>query len=227
MNLGDVNQQLATENAKLHQQLVAMQQLIGNRPKDAYKIDSVYAMRFEFKVAKVINNTVNLTDNYITIDKGSEDGIEKGMGVICPQGVVGIVKSCNTHMSIVTSILHSNFQVSSEIHNQTLRKNNDKALGIGKWNGANPRIINLTTIDRFKPIKTGDSVSTSEQNSVFPSNIMVGKIRKQGTKPDQPFYDIEVELSTDFPNLTYVYIVNNKLKKEQDTLEENNTQTKQ
>jgi rod shape-determining protein MreC len=227
MNLGDVNKQLASENSELRKQVVAMQQLLGNRPKDSYKIDSVFATRFDFKVAKVINNTTNLTDNYVTIDKGSLDGIEPGMGVISPQGVVGQVKSCNERMSIVYSILHSRFQVSSEIKNKDLRKLNEKALGIGKWDGANPRIINLTTVDRFKPIKIGDSVMTSEQNSIFPSNIMLGKIRKKGTKPDQPFYDIELELSTDFPNLTYVYIVDNKLKKEQDKLEATSTQTNQ
>jgi rod shape-determining protein MreC len=224
MNLGDVNKQLASENSELRKQVVAMQQLLGNRPKDSYKIDSVFATRFD---SKVINNTTNLTDNYVTIDKGSLDGIEPGMGVISPQGVVGQVKSCNERMSIVYSILHSRFQVSSEIKNKDLRKLNEKALGIGKWDGANPRIINLTTVDRFKPIKIGDSVMTSEQNSIFPSNIMLGKIRKKGTKPDQPFYDIELELSTDFPNLTYVYIVDNKLKKEQDKLEATSTQTNQ
>jgi rod shape-determining protein MreC len=226
MNLGDVNKQLASENADLRKQVVAMQQLLGNRPKDAYKIDSTFATRFDFKVAKVINNTTGLTDNYVTIDKGKLDGIEPGMGVISPQGVVGMVKSCNDRMSIVYSILHSRFQVSSEIKNQELRSKSDKAMGIGKWDGFNPRIINLTTVDRFKPIKIGDSVTTTEQNAIFPPNVMVGKIRKKSTKQDQPFYNIEVELSTDFPNLTYVYIVDNKLKKEQEKLE-STTQTNQ
>jgi len=61
---------------------------------------------------------------------------------------------------------------------------------------------------------------TSEENVIFPAKTMVGKIRKLGAKQDQAFYDIEVELSTDFRNLSYVYIVNNKLKKEQEQLEQ-------
>ena len=142
------------------------------------------------------------------------------MGVICPQGVVGQVMQCSDHFSRVYSILHADFNVSSEVKNQALRVKSDKALGIAKWGGLNPRVIDLTTIDRFKPIKQGDSVMTSEQNVIFPSGTMVGKIRKLSAKQDQAFFDIEVELATDFQNISYVYVVNNKLKNEQEKLEE-------
>lgn len=219
MNLGSVNDQLIAENAQLKKNVVALQQF-KSREGDYYKVDSAYAKRFEFKVAKVVNNTVNLSKNYLTLDKGTLDGVEPGMGVICPQGVVGQVMQCSEHFSRVYSVLHSDFNVSSEIKNLTLRKNNDKALGIAKWGGLNPRVIELTTIDRFKTIKQGDSVITSEQNVIFPSGTMLGKIRKLGAKQDQAFFDIEVELATDFQNLSYVYIVNNKLKKEQELLEQ-------
>jgi rod shape-determining protein MreC len=219
MNLGNVNDQLVRENAELKKAVTAMQQLKG-REGDYYKVDSAFAQRFEFKVAKVVNNTVNLSKNYLTIDKGKLDGIEPGMGVICPQGVVGQVMQCSDHFSRVYSILHSEFNVSSEVRNQALRIKSDKALGIAKWGGLNPRVIDLTTIDRFKPIKKGDSVTTSEQNVIFPSGTMVGKIRKLSAKQDQAFFDIEVELATDFQNISYVYVVNNKLKNEQEKLEE-------
>ncbi len=219
MNLGNVNDLLIQENSQLKKMVTELQQLKA-RSGDSYKADSIFASRFEFKVAKVVNNTVNLSKNYITIDKGKLDGIEPGMGVICPQGVVGQVMQCSDHFSRVYSVLHSDFNISSEVSNKTLTLKGDKALGIAKWGGLNPNIIELTTIDRFKNIKQGDSVLTSEQNVIFPAKTMVGKIRKLGAKQDQAFYDIEVELSTDFRNLSYVYIVDNKLKKEQEQLEQ-------
>ncbi len=219
MNLGNVNDQLIQENSQLKKMVTELQQLTA-RSGDSYKADSIFASRFEFKVAKVVNNTVNLSKNYITLDKGKLDGIEPGMGVICPQGVVGQVMQCSDHFSRVYSVLHSDFNISSEVSNKNLVLKGDKALGIAKWGGLNPNIIELTTIDRFKNIKQGDSVLTSEQNVIFPAKTMVGKIRKLGAKQDQAFYDIEVELSTDFRNLSYVYIVNNKLKKEQEQLEQ-------
>lgn len=222
MNLGNVNAQLVAENAQLKKEAVAISQF-KSREGDYYKVDSMFAKRFEFKIAKVVNNTVNLSKNYLTLDKGKLDGIEPGMGVICPQGVVGQVMQCSDHFSRIYSVLHSEFNVSSEIKSALLRQKNDKALGIAKWGGLNPRLIDLTTIDRFKPIKQGDSVITSEQNVIFPSGTMLGKIKKLSAKEDQAFFNIEVELATDFQNLSYVYIVNNKLKKEQEELEKTTT----
>ena len=225
MNLGTINDQLIAENAQL-KKLVSTTNEFKAREGEYYKVDSAFARRFEFKVAKVVNNTVHLSKNYLTLDKGKLDGVEPGMGVICPQGVVGQVMECSDHFSRVYSILHSGSEVSSEIKNLTLRTKNDKALGIAKWGGLSPRVINLTTIDRFKPIKQGDSVITSEQNVIFPSGTMLGKIRKLSAKQDQAFFDIEVELATDFQNLSYVYIVNNKFKKEQELLEQSTTEVK-
>ena len=216
MNLGTVNQQLAAENAELKKNVAFYQQL-NARQGDFYKVDSAMATKYSFKVAKVINSTVNLSNNYITIDKGSLDGIEPGMGVISPTGIVGSVKSCSEHLSVVYSILHSSMSVSAEIKN--FKNIKEPVMGIGKWGGLSPRLIQMTTIDRFKPVKQSDSVVTSNLNSIFPAGVMVGKVKKLSAKQDQAFFDMDVELSTDFQNLTFVYIVNNKLKKEQDTLE--------
>ncbi|NBA87178.1 rod shape-determining protein MreC [Emticicia sp. CRIBPO] len=220
LNLRTVNKQLAHENAMMRQQLTKFQQ--NQAPAGIpYTADSAFAGRFEFKVAKVVGNTVNLADNYITIDKGRKDGIEPGMGVICPQGIVGQVMSCNDDFSIVYSILHSKTTVSSEVINQQLRKENNSALGIVKWGGVSPSILQLTTIDRFKPVKKGDSVLTSEQNSIFPSKIMIGRIKSVEAGSNDAFFNIDVKLSTDFSSLIYVYVVKNKLIKEQEKVGSN------
>jgi rod shape-determining protein MreC len=216
MNLGINNKQLAIENAELKKSIAFFEQL-NARKGDYYKADSIMASRFSFKVAKVVNSTVNLANNYLTIDKGSLDGIEPGMGIISPTGVVGSVKSCSEHFSVVFSILHTDMKVSSEIKN--FKNIKEPVLGIGQWGGLSPKLIQMTTIDRFKPVKQGDSVVTSNQNAVFPPGIMVGKVKKLNAKQDQAFFEMDVELSTDFRNLTFVYIVNNKLQQEQNKLE--------
>lgn len=223
IDLKDVNKSLANENVDLKKKLVAYQQADKN-PDGLYTPDSVFSNRFDFKVAKVVKNTVNLTNNYLTIDKGRLDGIEPGMGVIGPRGVVGQVKSCSDHYAIIYSILHSRFSVSAEVLNQKLRDEEVQALGIGKWDGANPRYFKLTTIDRFKPIAKGDSVITSEQNSIFPSRTMIGKVTGLKVGKDNAFFDIDVRLSTDFSSVSYVYVVENKLIAEQQRLEESITE---
>ena len=223
VDLKDVNKSLAEENVALKRQLVAYQQSDKN-PIGFYNPDSLFANRFDFKVGKVVKNTVNLTNNYLTINLGSLDGIEPGMGVIGPDGIVGQVKSCSDNFSIVYSILHSRFSVSAEVLNQKLRDEEVQALGIGKWDGSNPRFLKLTTIDRFKPVAKGDSVVTSEQNAIFPSHTMIGKISGIKVGRDNAFFDIDVRLSTDFSSISYVYVVENKLIAEQQRLEESITE---
>lgn len=209
--LRQVNADLALENQRLHTDLMRLQQGKPAAPA-AYRADSVFAGRFQYTVAKVINNTTQLANNYLTIDKGTEDGIMPGMGVLSPTGVVGRVRFCNQHFSVVTSILHSEFRVSSR-----LVKAGD--IGSARWAGVDPRVMTLLDISRYKPVGIGDSVVTSEFNSNFPPGILVGRVKRVGVRPDLTFHDIDIEVATNFGNLSYVYIVTNRLETEQKQLE--------
>jgi rod shape-determining protein MreC len=214
--LKKTNVELANENIRLRRELTILREL----ELDSTQTKNPYANRFGFITAKVANNTVGMTKNYLTINKGKLDGIKPGMGVIGPKGVVGQVMSCSDHFSRVISILHVDFNISSEVVNQKLKDENVVALGVSNWNSVSHRIIDLKTIDKFKKIKIGDSVVTSSQNLIFPSHIMVGKISKIRDLPQSAFWDIEVELSSDFTGLRYVYVIDNKLTSEQLKLEE-------
>lgn len=216
--LKEENLSLANENKALRDKLVELEQKEG-RSDTFYKVDSIYAQRFDFQVAKVINSTTARSKNYITIDKGRLDGIEPGMGVIGPRGVVGQVMSCSQHFSRIYSILHEEFRVSSEVTNQTLRDEGQTALGLANWNGVSHDVVKVGTIDKFKKVFVGDSVITSSQNLIFPPNILVGTVKSVSTPDNGAFHDLDVTLATDFGGLTYVYVVNNKLVNEQLNLE--------
>lgn len=218
VNLKNVNGQLASENIALRKRLTDLEEYQANA--NGYKTDSLKAERFDYTVAKVVGSTQNLVNNYITIDKGSDDGIKPGMGVISPQGIVGQVMTVNKNYSRVYSILHSKIVVSSEVLDKKLRDAGQVALGIAKWEGANSRYITLSNIDRFKHVSKGDSVVTSQQNSIFPSGIMVGKISDISASSSEAFHKINVKLSTDFSSLIYVYVVKNKLVDIQNQVEE-------
>jgi rod shape-determining protein MreC len=211
-NLQEENKHLAEENVKLNQLLTQLTQLNTTDAPSTYYTDSVYASRFNYKVAKVVKAELYHADNYITIDKGSKDGIKPGMGVLSPSGIVGRVRSCSENFSVITSILHSQFMVSTLL----IRS---QEIGTAKWPGINTEVIELSDISRYKPVEVGDTAVTSNYNSVFPPDIMVGIVKNVKTRPDQTFYDIELSLSTDFRNLSYVYIVENSMIKEEQELE--------
>ncbi|CCH56756.1 Rod shape-determining protein MreC [Fibrisoma limi BUZ 3] len=209
--LRQVNADLAAENQRLNQELMKLTQAQPAAPAQ-YKADSLFANRFKYTVAKVVNNTTQFANNYITIDKGTDDGIQPGMGVISPTGIVGKVKICNRHFSVITSILHSEFLVSSK-----LVKANE--IGTARWDGVDPNLVKLRDISRIKPVSKGDSVVTSEFNSTFPPGILVGRVRSVGVEPNQTFHDITLNLATNFGNLAFVYVVQNLLRPEQEQLE--------
>lgn len=211
-SLRQVNADLAAENRRLNAQLTQLQQSKPVAP-DEYKADSTFASRFTFTVAKVVNNTTQFVNNYITIDKGTDDGIRPGMGVISPTGVVGRVRTCNRHFSVVTSILHSSFLVSSALTKA-------EEIGTARWNGVDPHLIKLNDISLTKPVSKGDSVVTSDRNSTFPPGILVGRVRTVGVQPNRVFHDITLDLATNFSSLAFVYVVQNRLQAEQEQVEQ-------
>ena len=211
--LRDINENLAQENLRLNQQLARLQQRDPAEAPAGYTPDSLFANRFGFVVAKVIMVETSRANNYLTIDKGTQDGITPGMGVISATGVVGKVRSCSQHYSVVTSILHSQFMVSSKL----LRSGE---IGPVRWQSKDPTVVSMMDVSRYKQVVEGDSAVTSDFNSVFPPGIMVGTVRDVRIRPDQTFYDIDLDVATDFSNLSYVYVVLNRLQPEQDALQQ-------
>jgi rod shape-determining protein MreC len=210
-NLEQVNADLATENNRLRSQLTQVLQSKPAAPVQ-YQADSTFANRFKFTVAKVVNNTTQFANNYITIDKGTDDGIRPGMGVISPTGIVGKVKICNRNFSVITSILHSDYLVSSQLIKAG-------EIGTSKWDGVDPHLIKLNDISLTKKVSKGDSVVTSERNSTFPPGILIGRVRSVGVQPNKVFHDLTLDLATNFSSLAFVYVVENRLQGEQEQLE--------
>ncbi|MFN8437598.1 MAG: rod shape-determining protein MreC [Cytophagales bacterium] len=210
LNYGSENKRLAQENADLRK-IIAQ----GKIPADSSytsKTDSAYRHRYKFIVAKVVNNSTTESKNYITINKGKADHVDVDMGIIGPNGIVGKVKSCSEHFSTVFSMLHSNMSISAK-----LKKSNTE--GTIQWDGADARYVTLKNIPRHIKLVAKDTVLTSSYSDIYPEGLMIGTVVDYKVKGDEAFYRIRVKLSTDFNNLGYVYIVNNKVRIEKDSLE--------
>jgi rod shape-determining protein MreC len=68
----------------------------------------------------------------------------------------------------------------------------------------------------------GDTVVTSGYSNIFPEGIMIGTIKQFDVESGTNFYNIKVELSTDFKTLKYVEVVKNTRREEQIRLESTN-----
>lgn len=206
-----VNTELARENLRLHKELAKITQR-SDYAKFQKLSDSLVVNKYTYALAKVVNNSTHQLNNYITIDKGEKDGLKKGMSVISPSGIVGKIVKCNRHFSIVMPVLHSKMTVSAQV-----KRNGE--LGSLKWDGKRSQYAKLLDVATHAKIKEGDTIQTSGYNATFPPRSMIGVVKKVKIIPEQTFYDIDVELSTHFSSLAFVYVIQDILKLEQESLE--------
>ena len=162
--------------------------------------------------ARVINNSLRAVDNYLTLNVGAADGVQSGLGVMSPNGVVGQVKSVSAHYATVFSILHSKMAIAAKIKR-------DGTFGSVKWPGEDYSHALLDYIPRQNRLVVGDSVVTSGYNAVFPEGVLVGTVESFVKEPDKNFWTVRLRLGVDFSRLTYVYVVHNRPRTERDSLE--------
>ena len=148
----------------------------------------------------------------MTIDKGYDDGIREGMGVISNSGVVGKIKYVSKNFSTVISLLNTSYYVSSLI-------SNSNTLSSVNWIGKNPEELNLLYVPKHIEVNKGDSVITSSFDSIFPKGILLGQILSINKDVNSNFYDISMSSSQNFFNLSSVYVIDNKLMEEKKNLE--------
>lgn len=212
IHLKTVNDALAKENAVLHNKLTDAY-WISIKDSNTVK-DTLFDQQYTYFSAKVINNSTNKRNNYLTLNKGLKDGVKPEMAVICSNGVVGIVKDVSDHFCSVLSLLHKDTKVSARLKRTGY-------FGSLVWEGGSYRKASLLDIAKHVPLVKGDTIVTSNFSAIFPEGIMIGTVDHFELKPGDNFYTIEVNLSTNFGNLTHVYIVDNLLKEEQKKLESN------
>jgi len=215
LHLREVNKSLAEENARLNELLLKEKQknysnLIPINNEDI-------ATKYRFEPAKVVNKTTRKLRNFITIEKGSENGIEKDMGVISPNGIVGRVIEVSSHYSVVSTILHNQSTFSVKV--KLSKMNGEEYLSYIQWDTKDPNYTKMKDIPLSIPVSVGDTVTTSGYNAFFPDAVMVGVVERINPQKTSTFHDIDVKLSTNFNTLSYVYVVKNKLQKEQLSLE--------
>lgn len=212
LHLKSENEILRTQNAKLlSENKNSFIKIFGNTVQIN---DTSYFQKYIYTAAKVINNSTNQRENYITLDKGSINGIKAGMGVINSTGVVGIVKNVSANFSSVISLLHQKNSISGKIKSSNY-------YGSVVWdsdkNAYNTAF--LKEIPNHVKLNIGDTILTSGFSSIFPEGILLGTIKSYNLEKGANFYDIEINLSVDFKKIVHVYIIKSLLKEEQTALE--------
>ncbi len=216
LSLTDVNAELSHRNMLLEHNIKVLTAELNRLTHDSTFTERKVASQLagvELIPAKVVNNSVRLHDNYITINRGSVDGVQPEMGVVSGTGVVGIVYMTSDHYSIVLPLLNSKSRLSSRLRGSNY-------FGYLRWDGRNPLSTILDDIPHHARCKVGDVVETSGYSSVFPSGIFIGRVSRIENSEDGMGYQLHVRLGIDFANLQDVSVIATRGHGEQQELEE-------
>ena len=199
-NLKSENKLLAEENTRLKNLIEKYNST--NLSVDSIIIDSTkYQQKYIFTTAKIINNNYAKEFNFLTIDKGENQGIKKEMAVINSKGIIGITDNYSASYARVQSILNRNSKINARLKNSNY-------FGSLSWNGKDYNTVQLSDIPRQAPLKIGDTIETGGKSTIFPEGILVGVISKinKGSTADNK---VDVTLFNDMSNLGFVQVVKN------------------
>ena len=214
--LKSVNEDLLDRIMELEQQNHNLEDALGRHLSDSTELNSIRNLpNTDYQVfkARVINNSLNLVDNYITLNRGSKDGIRPEMGVVDGNGVVGIVYDTSSHYSRVISVLNSKSSISCKIVGS-------EYFGYLKWEYGDSRYAYLKDLPRHAEFNLGDTVVTSGYSTVFPEGIMIGTVDDMADSNDGLSYLLKVKLATDFGKVSEVRVIARTGQHEQKELEQ-------
>ena len=205
-SLTKVNENLTRRNFYLERQVNQLRRLYADITRDTTVVERAeleFLSRYELIPAKVVSNSIDRTDNLMTIDRGRKDGVEVDMGVACGNGVVGVVYLVSDHYSVVMPVLNYHSRISCSIRHRGY-------FGYLKWSGGDASIAYVEDVPRHAKFKRGDWVETSGYSSIFPPGVLVGKIVEVYNSRDGLSYKLKVQLSTDFGNVRDVCVISDK-----------------
>ena len=211
------NDGLLAQNVALTRELSQLkEQLTELRNSETLLNDSLVKSidsGYKFLTANIINNSLNSVNNFITLNKGSDDGVRPEMGVFNSDGIVGVVYLTSENRSIVIPLLNSKSSISCRV------KGSESFCSLS-WDGGDTRYSNLIDLPRYAQFEKGDTVVTSGFSSIFPGDLPVGTVERIEDSADGMFYTVRVKLFVDFSRLTSVFIVGNDEYEEQSQLEQ-------
>lgn len=207
--LGSSNEALVKENARLREMIETSYIKYGNKIFE-YN-DTVYKQQYEYIDAKVIQKTINKRNNYFILNKGIIHGVKENMGVISPDGIVGVIINTSQNFSLVMSILHQDSR-------PNIKNSRTKISGTLLWDGINYSKGKLVDIPSSIPLEIGDTIITSGFSQDFPEGIKVGNIIGFEKDKGSGFYVVDIKFTVDYNKLEYVYIVKNFFKQEHELL---------
>ncbi len=195
------NAQLKEENASLQTQIIALQQQVSEVELLSALLDFARARpENSYQAAAVIGRDPSPFLHYVLINRGSDDGIRRGMPVVAQQGLVGRIASVTATASRVELITDTASNVSVQLQPSEV----DGILS-GSLTGA----LSVDLLPQDAALEAGDLVLTSGIGGGYPANILIGQVNTVRQAATALFQTASVQPVVDFSRLEVVLIIVN------------------
>lgn len=154
----------------------------------------------EYLAADVVARDESLFLRYVLLNKGTNDGVIRGMPVVTDQGLVGLITEATANASKVILITDASAAV-----NVRLQDSRAEGVLIGQESGE----LRLLYITQDADMKTGDRVVTSGLGGTYPSGIVVGTVASVRKRTNDVSQEADIKSAVDFTRLETVLIITN------------------
>lgn len=203
-NLARLNQriaQLEAENARLQSQNIELQQKNAELEVLSALLDFARAHPDpQYMSATVIGRDPNPFMRYVHINRGSDDGLRRGMPVVSQQGLVGRISEVIANAATIQLITDPGISI-----NIRLQESGAEAVLGGSITGE----VELELIPQDATVETGDLVLTSGLGGNYPPSILIGQITGVRKRPFDLYQTASVQPIVDFSKLNIVLVVTN------------------
>jgi rod shape-determining protein MreC len=199
--LAQRNAELEAEIAHLRTQIIELQQQLAEYRILSALLDFARAYpEYQYVGASVIGRDPSPFVKYIHINRGSDDGLRRGMPVVTQQGLIGRVSQVTASAGLVQLITDPAVTV-----NVRLEPSRAEAVLSGSITGD----IGLDLIPQDITVEAGDLVLTSGLGGNYPPNILIGQVTGVRSQDYDLFQSASVQPVVDFSQLEIVLVITN------------------
>lgn len=195
------NAELEAQVSQLQTQVIDLQQRVNETEILAALVDFSRANpESSYKAASVIGRDPSPFLHYVIINRGSNDGIQRGMPVVTNEGLVGRIDGVIADAARVQLVTDSGSSV-----NVHLKNANTDAMLLGSVTGD----ISLDLISQDAVVNPGDLILTSGLGGGFPAQLIVGQVVNVRKLSAELFQQATVQPAVDFSRLQIVLVITN------------------
>jgi rod shape-determining protein MreC len=195
------NVELEAEVAELQTQIIELQQQLTEYQILSALLDFARAYpEYQYVGASVIGRDPSPFVKYIQINRGSNDGLRRGMPVVTQQGLVGRVVQITASAALVQLITDPGIDINVELEPERIE---------GVLSGSITGDISLDFIPQEARVEPGNLVLTSGLGGNFPPNILIGQVTSVRSQDYDLFQSASVQPVVDFEHLEIVLIITN------------------